>query len=277
MFRRALLLSTCLALGAATSGCMDFKSVEGDQPISTHVADWRDEVIYQIMVDRFADGDRGNDYRVDRTAPARYHGGDWLGIEDHLGYLQHLGVTALWISPIVKNVETDAGVDGYHGYWAQDFTQLNPHFGNLAALRNLVKAAHDRGMKVILDIVVNHLGQLFYYDINLNGQPDESVRGEGPVVAPDGKKTLPDGTPIGTSIVSHINEYDPDYDPRGVQAWTFSAWPARLPSSSATTRRRTTCRPSRPSSRSHAPTTAAVASTTGTTRIRSSTAISPAA
>jgi glycosidase len=220
MFRRALLLSTCLALGAATSGCMDFKSVEGDQPISTHVADWRDEVIYQIMVDRFADGDRGNDYRVDRTAPARYHGGDWLGIEDHLGYLQHLGVTALWISPIVKNVETDAGVDGYHGYWAQDFTQLNPHFGNLAALRNLVKAAHDRGMKVILDIVVNHLGQLFYYDINLNGQPDESVRGEGPVVAPDGKKTLPDGTPIGTSIVSHINEYDPDYDPRGVQAWT---------------------------------------------------------
>ncbi len=214
MFRRALAIGACLVLGAATSGCMDFKGVEGDQPISTHVSDWRDQVIYQVMVDRFADGDRGNDYRVDRTALARYQGGDWLGVEDHLDYLQHLGVTALWISPIVKNVETDAGVDGYHGYWTQDFTQLNPHFGNLEALRNLIKACHDRGMKVILDIVVNHLGQLFYYDINLNGQPDESVRGEGPVVAPD------NGNPQGTSIVSHINEYDPDYDPRGVQAWT---------------------------------------------------------
>lgn len=214
MFRRAWVLGTCLLVGAATSGCMDFKSVEGDQPISTHVSDWRDQVIYQIMVDRFDDGDRGNDYRVDRTAPARYHGGDWLGVEDHLGYLSHLGVTALWISPIVKNVETDAGVDGYHGYWAQDFTRLNPHFGNLAALRNLVKAAHDRGMKIILDIVVNHLGQLFYYDINLNGQPDENVQGAGPLVAPD------NGNPGGTSTVSHINEYDPDYDPRGVQAWT---------------------------------------------------------
>ncbi len=221
MFRRALVLGITLLVGAATTSCMDFKSVEGDRPISTHVTDWRNQVIYQVMVDRFDDGDRGNDYRIDRSSLARYQGGDWLGVEDHLDYLQHLGVTALWISPIVKNVETDAGVDGYHGYWTQDFTRLNPHFGNLAALRSLIDAAHSRGMKVILDIVVNHLGQLFYYDINLNGQPDENVMGEGPVVAPKSTKTLPDGTPIGTSIVSHVNEYDPDYDPRGVQAWTL--------------------------------------------------------
>ena len=136
-------------------------------------------------------------------------------MEEHLDYLQNLGVTAIWISPIVKNVETDAGVDGYHGYWTQDFTQLNPHFGDLASLRRMIDKAHDHGIKVILDIVVNHVGQLFYYDINLNGQPDERVEGAGPVIAP---KPPQGGTE--TSPVVHINEYDPDYDPRGVQAWT---------------------------------------------------------
>jgi len=205
-----LALSVCL--GAA--GCMDFSEVEGEREITTHVQDWRNEVVYQLMVDRFANGDLANDYRVQKNAPARYHGGDWRGVEENLGYIENLGVTAIWISPIVKNVETDAGVDGYHGYWTQDFTRLNPHFGDLASLRRMVDAAHARGIKVILDIVVNHVGQLFYYDINLNGQPDERVAGTGPLIAP----TQPDGSP--TSPVSHINEYDPDYDPRGVQAWT---------------------------------------------------------
>ena len=147
MFRRAFALGIALLVGAASTSCMDFKSVEGDhRPISTHVTDWRNQVIYQVMVDRFDDGDRGNDYRIDRSSLARYQGGDWLGVEDHLDYLQKLGVTALWISPIVKNVETDAGVDGYHGYWTQDFTKLNPHFGNLSALRSLIDAAHSRNM-----------------------------------------------------------------------------------------------------------------------------------
>lgn len=192
-----------LTLGALSAGCMDFEGLEGERPMTSQVSDWRDEVIYQVMVDRFANGDRGNDYRVDLNAPARYHGGDWRGLEDNLGYLSELGVTALWISPIVKNVETDAGVDGYHGYWAQDLTQLNPHFGDLASLRRLVDAAHQRGMKVILDIVTNHMGQMFYYDINLNGQADERIEGNGT-----------------SSPLKAINEYDPDYDPRGVQAFT---------------------------------------------------------
>jgi alpha-amylase len=203
-----------IALVLASAGCMDFEGLEGERGVSTHVSDWRSEVVYQLMTDRFANGDRANDYRIQEGAPARYHGGDWRGVEQKLGYLDNLGVTAIWISPIIKNVETDAGVDGYHGYWAQDFTRLNPHFGDLASLRRMIDAAHDRGIKVILDIVVNHVGQLFYYDINLNGQPDERVAGAGPLIAP----TAPDGGP--TSPVSHINEYDPDFDPNGVQAWT---------------------------------------------------------
>lgn len=190
-----------LALGQ--TACMDFENLDGEREISTHVQDWRQEVIYQLMVDRFANGDRGNDYLVDLDAPARYHGGDWRGVEENLEYLTDLGVTAIWISPIVKNVETDAGVDGYHGYWAQDLTQLNPHFGDMVSLRRMIDAAHEKGIKIILDIVTNHMGQLFYYDINLNGQPDERVEGNG-----------------STSDVKAINEYDPDYDPRGIQSFT---------------------------------------------------------
>jgi alpha-amylase len=194
-----------LAIAAAPlGGCMEFDpGAEGEIELRTHVTDWRDEVIYQLLVDRFADGDAGNNFRVDLSAPGKWHGGDWKGVEDKLDYLEQLGVTTLWISPIIKNVDTDAGYDGYHGYWAQDLTQLNPHFGDLPALRSMVNAAHERGMKVILDIVTNHLGQLFYYDVNLNGEPDERVRGSGI-----------------TSEVVHINEYDPDFDSRGIQSST---------------------------------------------------------
>ena len=206
-------LTRCLVLGLGSlalatsnlgSGCMSYEEgLEGEIAMSTQVVDWRDEVIYQVLIDRFADGDAGNNYRVDRSAMGKYHGGDWKGLEDQLEYLEELGVTTLWISPIIKNVDTDAGFDGYHGYWAQDLTQLNPHFGDLAALRSLVFKAHERKMKIIVDIVTNHLGQLFYYDINMNGEPDERVSGDGT-----------------NSQVTHINEYDPDFDPRGIQSRT---------------------------------------------------------
>lgn len=197
----ALLLSASAALG-----CMQFpEEDQGEIPLATHVEDWRDEVIYQVLIDRFADGDAGNNYRVDLTTAGHWHGGDWKGLEDNLQYLEDLGVTTLWISPIVKNVDTDAGFDGYHGYWAQDMTELNPHFGDLPALRSLVRSAHERGMKVILDIVTNHLGQLFYYDINKNGQPDKDVFGGGK---------------DGQSGVVNVTEYDPEFNPRGIQAFT---------------------------------------------------------
>ena len=113
--------------------------------------DWRDEIIYQVIVDRFANGDINNDHRVVQSALGRYQGGDWQGQIDHLDYLTDLGVTALWISPNVKNIDYDAGFDGYHGYWTQSFTKINPHFGSPAKLRELVDKAHARGMKIILD------------------------------------------------------------------------------------------------------------------------------
>jgi alpha-amylase len=199
-----------LLLAASLTACTDLGPVEPKAQLTSNVTDWRDEVIYQLMVDRFANGDVNNDYRVEPGHLGRYQGGDWQGVIDRLPYLEELGVTALWISPVVRNVEEDAGFASYHGYWTQDFTGTNPHFGDLATLRRLVDAAHARGMKVILDIVTNHVGQLFYYDINGNGRPDESVYGSG------------DDAPTGGthSPTWHLTEYDPDYDPRGIQSYT---------------------------------------------------------
>jgi glycosidase len=191
--------------------------------------DWRDQVIYQIMVDRFANGDPNNDINIAPTIPGRFHGGDWQGVIDHLDYLKSLGVTALWISPVVKNVESDAGFDSYHGYWTQDFLRPNAHFGDLEKLRELVNAAHAKGMLVILDVVTNHVGQLFYYDINGNGQPDDYISGGGyshtclQVCAPHPELCSKDELTYcaqGSGYLERIIEWDPDYDPRGVQGWT---------------------------------------------------------
>ncbi|MEN9785018.1 MAG: hypothetical protein RLZZ299_282 [Pseudomonadota bacterium] len=175
-------------------------------PISNHVEDWRDEVIYQVLVDRFANGDVNNDLNVshDPGELARYLGGDYQGILDHLDYLEQLGVTTLWISPVVVNVEEDAGGASYHGYWAQDFLDVNPHFGDLAKLQELSDALHARDMKLVVDIVVNHIGQLFYYDINRNGQPDITT-----YYSTDGGDD---------EII--VSEWDPAWDARGIQGAT---------------------------------------------------------
>lgn len=113
----------------------------------------QDDMIYFIMTDRFCDGDKSNNYDVDTSNPSKYNGGDFQGIINKLDYIKELGFTAIWITPVVKNQE-----DGYHGYWATDFYKTNEHFGSMAKLKELVKKAHEKGLKVIFDIVVNHTG-----------------------------------------------------------------------------------------------------------------------
>jgi alpha-amylase len=203
----------CLLPGVTTGGCVSIDSQDAKPIIATHVADWRDEVIYQILVDRFADGDVNNDYSILPGALAKYQGGDWKGIEDHLDYLQSLGVTTLWISPVVRNISADANIDGYHGYWQENLSEINPYFGDMSSLRSMTAAAHEAGMKVVLDIVCNHMGQVFFYDINKNGLPDVSVYGSG---GP--------GSPL-----TQVSEYAPDYDPNGVQSYSSAGGSGRAP------------------------------------------------
>jgi alpha-amylase len=126
-------------------------------------ASWADGILYFVIVDRFADGDTGNDQGVDRVAKGTFHGGDLAGLRQQLDELADLGVTALWITPVVENIPgfvTGAGFPdwGYHGYWADDFYSLDRRFGDEAALKALVDDAHARGMKVLLDVVYNHAG-----------------------------------------------------------------------------------------------------------------------
>ena len=226
---------TC-ALALATAvvtpvGCLSRNAEEQKPTLQNYVADWRDEVIYQVLVDRFDNGDKSNDFNIRPGALARYQGGDWRGLENRIDYLEALGVTTVWISPIVRNVETDADIDAYHGYWAQDLTQLNPHFGSIADLRRLSRALHARGMKVVLDIVTNHMGQAFFYDMNLNGRPDIVISGSGQPLPGDGPvppKGYPDATSH-TSAIFRTTEFDPDYDPRGVQAVTSLGRSGRAP------------------------------------------------
>ncbi|HEY6039811.1 MAG TPA: alpha-amylase family glycosyl hydrolase, partial [Kofleriaceae bacterium] len=214
---------------AACGGASDLQHPADLPHQKNDTIDWRDQVIYQIMVDRFADGDPNNNMNVEPSVPGKFHGGDWQGVIDHLDYLHDLGVTALWISPVVKNVEDDAGFDSYHGYWTQDFLRPNAHFGDLEKLRELVDAAHAKGMLVILDVVTNHMGQLFYYDINGNGQPDDSISGGGyghtclQICTQNPSACSADEIEYctqGKDYLERIIEWDPDYDPRGVQGWT---------------------------------------------------------
>ncbi len=120
------------------------------------------DVLYLIMVDRFADGNTANDHiasmpgTFNRSLPRAYHGGDLRGIREHLGYMHKLGVTALWLTPIVANDPRSA--QDYHGYSAYNEYEVNPHFGTLRSLQRLVAAAHRVGIKVLLDMVVTDVG-----------------------------------------------------------------------------------------------------------------------
>ncbi len=124
---------------------------------------WADAVLYFVIVDRFADGDAGNNQGVQRNAKGTFHGGDLAGLRQQLDEIADLGATAIWITPVVDNIDgfvTGAGFPdwGYHGYWADDFTRLDPRFGTEQELKALVDDAHARGIEVLLDVVYNHAG-----------------------------------------------------------------------------------------------------------------------
>ena len=150
--------------------------------------DWDEAVIYFTVTDRFFDGNtknNGKGYNIGENGPSSYHGGDFAGLTKKLDYLQDLGVNTIWITPIVENKMEGLTTDvpgiltwGYHGYWASDFTKLDSHLGTEKEFKALLDAAHKRGMKIMVDVVLNHsgYGQEDYFNSILKDEEGNPVR-----------------------------------------------------------------------------------------------------
>ncbi|KAF8532746.1 glycoside hydrolase superfamily [Gautieria morchelliformis] len=117
---------------------------------------WRSRSIYQVVTDRFATSDLSGP--PCDTSQRQYCNGTWTGLTKKLDYIQGMGFDAVWIAPIVHNIENETAYgQAYHGYWSQDITTLNAHYGDETSLNALSKALHDRGMYLLLDVVINHM------------------------------------------------------------------------------------------------------------------------
>lgn len=162
----AIALTGCGALSSATEP-------RAEQPLRQSLTG---EQFYFVMADRFADGDPANNTGgygddplvsgYDPTDAGFYQGGDLAGLRDNLDYIEGLGTTAIWLTPSFTNkpVQLEDSSAGYHGYWVTDFTTIDPHLGTNDEFAELVDAAHDRGMKVFLDIITNHTADVIGYD-----------------------------------------------------------------------------------------------------------------
>lgn len=148
--------------------------------------DIRDDIFYFVMPDRFNNANPDNDNGSTDLAISRggyvidskwgFHGGDIQGVEEKLDYLKDLGVSAIWMTPILRNQAVQWGGFGHHGYWIVDFTQIDPHFGSNQDLKNLIDAAHNRGIKIFFDIITNHTADIIRFEECHN--PDGSFLGE---------------------------------------------------------------------------------------------------
>jgi len=169
-------------------------SVRGDvvlprrEPLFPTPVDWRNEVLYFLLVDRFSDGGEADRPLLDRadlpgartagwrwdlwarSGSDRWQGGMLRGVASKLDYLAGLGVTALWISPVFRQ---RGHLDTYHGYAIQDFLDVDERVGDRADLVDLVARAHDRGLRVILDVVFQHTGPNWSYPVDTPGGPDQ--------------------------------------------------------------------------------------------------------
>ncbi len=139
--------------------------------------DFQDEVFYFVLPDRFYNGDSSNDLGAgandkkravsrggfDKSHKGMYHGGDLAGLTEKLPYLDNMGVSAIWLTPVLRNRAMQAGTSGYHGYWILDFTEIDPHLGSNAELKNFIEQAHKRNIKVFFDIITNHTADVIKY------------------------------------------------------------------------------------------------------------------
>lgn len=193
--------------------------------------DWDEAVIYMTCTDRFYDGNTSNNksYNTtdvfDKNGSLSYHGGDFAGLEQKLDYLEDLGVNTIWITPIVENSDAKTGDDGipttgYHGYWASDFTKLNPHLGTEAEFKSLINAVHARGMKLMVDVVLNHAGygtENYFNSIlkDTDGNTIKMLRDDSNTVTGDdvydALSDLPDFVTENEDVMNQLVEWQTDW------------------------------------------------------------------
>ena len=175
--KKYILLTVSLLLGILTS-CLDKQknnSVISQAKTPQAPFIWEAANMYFLLTDRFYNGDTTNDTNYNRTKETAvlrgFEGGDLKGIQQKIeeGYFTDLGINAIWFTPVVEQVHgaVDEGTGvtyGYHGYWAKDWTQLDPNFGTMQDLKNLIDTAHDKGIKIVMDVVLNHTGPVTYQD-----------------------------------------------------------------------------------------------------------------
>ena len=175
------------------------------------------DILYLIMPDRFADGDISNNdveeltfhEPVNRNNPNGRHGGDLKGIENHLGYIDSLGMTAIWLNPVLEN---DMPGGSYHGYATTDYYKVDPRLGTNEEYAALIKKTHDRGMKVVMDMIFNHSGSEHPW---MHDMPSKDWYNH-----PDGKLM----TDFHLSTVNDPYASDYDYE-RTVRGWFVSSMP----------------------------------------------------
>ncbi|MEL7449021.1 MAG: alpha-amylase family glycosyl hydrolase [Pseudomonadota bacterium] len=216
-------------LCAALAGCAQDKNdapasasaeAPGDE-LLLHVPspDWRDQVIYFLMLDRFDDGDPSNNDQganeYDPTKESHYSGGDIQGVIDRLDYIQGLGATAVWTTPQVANQwwSNAENYGGYHGYWATDFSDVDAHNGTMDTWKQLSDNLHRRGMYLVQDIVVNHTGIFYNYDGEYD--PEDTSKNFVLLEAPDSLQPAPTQAPF-----HMINRLDPEHAAADIYHWT---------------------------------------------------------
>jgi len=170
-------LLLALTSGVIFQSCENTLSSKPTQVITPEKAPfvWENANLYFLLTDRFNNGDNTNDLNFNRnkeTAVLRgFKGGDFTGIIQKIeeGYFTSLGINALWFSPIVEQIhgannEGTGNTYGFHGYWTKDWTAIEPNFGTEAAFKKLVTAAHNKGIRIVLDVVLNHTGPVTEVD-----------------------------------------------------------------------------------------------------------------
>lgn len=199
----------------------------------------RDDVIYFLMIDRFADGDPSNNEprpgkkTFDRSAEKQYHGGDLRGVIKNLDYIKSLGATAVWLTPVYDN-NNESGID-YHGYGMMDFYGVEEHFGTMADYQELCRELHKRGMKLIQDVVPNHTGPFNSWVKNpptptwFNGTVENHVNCNfdiptmvNPKATAEARALVTDGWFAG--FLPDLNGRDPEYQRFAIQNslwWTY--------------------------------------------------------